>query len=127
MNSTSTKEKKLIKDIKDILDNIREKDKAKKMLDEIKAFVKEYKQLITPRKVQIKNPPPVKLTLELLWKHSLTPTINNYKIEVVQNLEQTPEYKNFAKQIKSFNNRTEAWGRKNFKDKEWLWYYIEML
>ena len=86
---------------------------------EIKAFIREHKKLCKPFAVSI----PVEVKTKLKWESGVTVSqisdfdlrISNKKLDSVNAVKQ----RNDA--IKDFCKRTEAWGRKNFKNHLWLW------
>ena len=80
---------------------------------EIIAFAEEYEKLASPRAIDVK----IKARLEIVWRGETELSCGDI-VDINYNC---PEVLKINKKIKEFCKRTEAFGRKNFKEKDWLW------
>src|ERR1041385_4787087 len=89
---------------------------------DILEFCKRYEELAKPRKIKI-TCPKIELTTKVVW-------CSDNKIEFVGNIDDkldfklydvSPEISEINRNIKKFIDDTVIWGKKHFKNKDWLW------
>ena len=86
---------------------------------DILAFCKEFEFLAYPRKIRI-TVPSFEAVVKVSWMEDYSVSILEER-EIYSDPYKSKEIKKINEQIKDFIKRTGQWGRKNFKEKEWIW------
>ena len=93
-----------------------------KYKNEILAFCKEDESLANPRKVKITIPKQTAIAF-VSWRGANRIEINEAKtrFDGWEAMYKTKEILEINKKIQQFIDRTQVFGRKNFKNPDWLW------
>lgn len=96
----------------------------KKLKREISKFYKEFEFLSSGKRMKV-TIPKQEFYVDISWESDNSATINDERIfdfpDTSDLAYKSKECLQFNKKIKYFIQRTEKFGRKNFKDKDWLW------
>lgn len=91
----------------------------KKHKKDILSLCKEFESLACPRKIRV-TVPSIQKIIKVCWQSDFTISIINEN-EIYSDPYKAKEILKINKKIKSFCEKTERWGSRHFKDKEWLW------
>lgn len=94
---------------------------------DILKFCVRYEKLCAPRDIKIKiTVPKAKYKVNVRWDSDDKISINEseYIPDSMEFFYNSTEIKKINRDIKRFIKDTEKWGRKYFKEKDWLWYNV---